>query len=81
MQKKEGRGGRKREKGFNVEGYAKEYTEKIFPNLSPLDHVQGNEVLYGKFNGDTEAVYKYCLEQNKRWEEVLGYKEDPFVLY
>ena len=69
------------DEGFNVEGYAKEYTEKIFPTLIPLYQVQGNKVLYGKFKGDTEAVYKYCRENNKRWEEVLGYKEDPYALY
>lgn len=62
-------------------GYAKEYKEKISKELIPLYNVMGNDVLYGQFNGNPEEVYKYCLEHNKRWEEVLGYKEDPEAIY
>lgn len=65
----------------DLTGYAKEYKERISKELIPLYCVMGDEVLYGKFHGDTEEVYKYCLEHNVKWEEVLNFKFNPDVLY
>ena len=65
----------------DLTGYAKEYKERISKELIPLMCVMGNDVLYGKFHGDTEEVYKYCLEHNVKWEEVLNFKFDPNALY
>lgn len=60
--------------------YAEEYKQKISEELIPLYQVMGNEK-FAEFDFNPNAVYKYCIDNNKRWEEVLDYKPDPNVLY
>lgn len=57
-----------------------QYIEKIGDPI-PLFEVMGNEVLREKFYGTPDAVYAYCLEHNKTWEEVLGFKYEEGVMY
>ena len=47
----------------------------------PLMEVMGNKVLSEKFDYNPDLVYIYCIENNTTWEEVLGYKFDPNVVY
>ena len=61
--------------------YLKLYLEKHKgAEAIPLYEIMGNKKFY-EFNQDTEAVYAYCLEEYKTWEEVLGYEYDPNVMY
>jgi len=60
--------------------YSEKYLER-HDNLIPLYQVMGNDVLYNRFHGNTEEVYKYCLEHNTRWESVLRYEYNPDVIY
>lgn len=61
--------------------YREQYLAEISPNAMPLYCLMGDETLYGEFNGDTEAVYKYCIDNKKTWEDVLNFKFDPNSLY
>lgn len=65
-------------KSYN--SYFEEYVDKIGEPI-PLMQIMGNEVYCNKFDQDPELVYKYCLENNKKWEEVLNYTFDPEALY
>ena len=60
----------------------KEYL-KIYPDAEaiPMMELMGNQILLEKFNNNPDAVYDYCLDVHKTWEEVLGYKFDPNVMY
>ena len=60
--------------------YLKLY-EKKYGDVIPLYEIMGNEIFEKKFHCDTEAVYYYCLENNKTWQEVLDFKYEPNVLY
>lgn len=53
--------------------WAKEYKAKISEELIPLYEVMGNEVLANEFDNEPELVYKYCVENNVRWEKVLNF--------
>lgn len=53
-----------------IEEYMKQFGEPI-----PLMEVMGNEILMGKFHGNADEVYEYCLKVGKPWREVL--KENP----
>ena len=66
---------------FTSEGF-REY-KKVYPKAEaiPMMELMGNEKLFGEFHGEPDAVYDYCLENHKTWEEVLGYKYDPNVMY
>lgn len=57
-----------------------QYKDK-FGDPIPLYEIMGNEIFVNKFYGNTDAVYDYCLQHNKTWEEVLGFKFDENVLY
>lgn len=50
---------------------AKEYKEKTGGDLIPLYMVMGNSIFAEKFGQSTIALYSYCIEHNKTWEEVL----------
>lgn len=65
-----------------MEQFEEQYLKK-FGNLIPMFEVRTNDVLYQKFDGLTEEVYRYCLEKNKKWEEVLkpDVSNDINVLY
>ena len=56
---------------------------KVFPNAEPIPMMElmGNSILVEKFYGNPDAVYDYCIENHKTWEDVLGYKYDPDVIY
>ena len=60
----------------------KEYA-KIYPNAEaiPLMELMGNKTLREKFNDNPDAVYDYCLDVHKTWEDVLGYTYDPNAIY
>lgn len=50
---------------------AKEYKEKTGGDLIPLYMVMGNSIFAEKFGQSTIALYSYCIEHGKTWEEVL----------
>ena len=52
-----------------------EYKERIGEPIA-LYCVMGNQKFLEEFHGEPEMVYEYCLEHNKTWEEVLGFKYD-----
>lgn len=52
-----------------------------FGDPIPLYEIMGNEIFINKFYGIPDAVYDYCLQHNKTWEEVLGFKPQEDVLY
>lgn len=60
----------------------KEY-RKLFPKSEaiPMMELMGDEILWGKFKGSQDAVYEYCIEHRKTWEEVLNFKFDPNAMY
>ena len=60
---------------------AKEYKEKTGGDLIPLYMVMGNSIFAEKFGQSTIALYSYCIEHNKTWEEVLEWEEIPGVEY
>ena len=60
---------------------AKEYKEKTGGDLIPLYMVMGNSIFAEKFGQSTIALYYYCIEHNKTWEEVLEWEEIPSVEY
>jgi hypothetical protein len=60
--------------------YLKMYVAK-YDDAIPLMEVMGNAILREEFYGCTEAVYAYCLEHNKTWQEVLQHKDNPNVMY
>lgn len=66
---------------YYIDGYIEEYKCKISKELIPLYEVMGNEILAKQFDNNPLLVYKYCLEHNVTWEEVLNHKFDPNVLY
>lgn len=49
----------------------KEYKEKTGGDLIPLYMVMGNSIFAEKFGQSTIALYSYCIEHGKTWEEVL----------
>ena len=55
--------------------YLEEYKKKIGDPI-PLMQVMGNEILVERFHDNAYEVYRYCLEHNKTWEEVL--EVEPF---
>ena len=57
------------------------YKSLISKEVIPLYQVMGNEILSKKFNYNTIEVYKYCVENNVKWEDVLEYEEIPGVIY
>lgn len=57
-----------------------QYKAKIGSPI-PLFEVMGNQILQEKFYNTPEAVYAYCLEHNKTWEEVLEFKYEEGVRY
>ena len=63
--------------------YLEEYKKKIGDPI-PLAQVMGNEILVERFHSNAYEVYRYCLEHNKTWEEVLEvepFKEPPEYAY
>ena len=54
-----------------MNGIEKEYKEKTGGDLIPLYMVMGNSIFAEKFGQSTIALYSYCIEHNKTWEEVL----------
>jgi hypothetical protein len=56
------------------------YIEKIGDPI-PLYEIMGNQIFEEKFHNDASAVYAYCLENNKTWEEVLDHHYDEDVMY
>ena len=56
-----------------------QYKEKIGGNLMPLFELMGNKIFDEKFNNNPDAVYKYCIENNVKWEEVLDFKPEYSV--
>lgn len=49
----------------------KEYKEKTGGDLIPLYMVMGNSIFAEKFGQSTIALYSYCIDHGKTWEEVL----------
>lgn len=64
-----------------MNGIEKEYKEKTGGDLIPLYMVMGNSIFAEKFEQSTIALYSYCIEHNKTWEEVLEWEEIPGVEY
>ena len=60
--------------------YFEEYVDKIGAPI-PLMQIMGDEIFCDKFNQEPELVYKYCLENNKTWDEVLDYTFAPDAIY
>jgi hypothetical protein len=58
-----------------------QYMEKTGRDPIPLFEVMGNSILQEKFYNCPDAVYAYCLEHNKTWEEVLDFKYEEGVMY
>ena len=57
------------------------YKKEISKEVIPLYQVMGNKIFVSKFNSDDTAVYKYCVENNVKWEDVLEWEEIPDVIY
>ena len=53
--------------------WEEKYREEI-GELIPRYEVMGNEIFAEEFNYSTEAVYKYCIEHGKTWQEALQAK-------
>lgn len=64
-----------------MNGIEKDYVEIIGGDLVPLYMVMGNSIFAEKFRQSTIALYSYCIEHNKTWEEVLEWEEIPGVEY
>lgn len=65
-----------------MDRWLKEYRKKFKgADGIPTMELMGNEVFEKQFDNDPEKVYLYCVENNVRWEDVLGYEFDPNVLY
>lgn len=47
----------------------------------PLYEVMGNKIFVEKFDGEDYKVYRYCLDHNKTWQEVLEFKYNENVKY
>ena len=60
--------------------WLKEYIEKIGEPI-PFYEIMGNQIFAEKFHNNDSAVYAYCLEHNKTWEEVLEHEDNPNVMY
>lgn len=64
-----------------MNGIEKDYVEIIGGDLVPLYMVMGNSIFAEKFGQSTIALYSYCIEHNKTWEDVLEWEETPGVEY
>lgn len=57
-----------------------EYNDKVGGEplglIVPIGYPEGVEEM-----GGVIAVYKECIKRGKTWEELLGYEEDPNLIY
>lgn len=58
-----------------------EYHRVIGGDYIPMMMLMGNEFFYNEFNYDMIALYIYCIQHKKKWEDVLKFKYDNTVLY
>ena len=63
------------ERHFSADEIREEYMKKIGEPIA-LYCIMGNKRFSEEFHEEPALVYEYCLEHNKTWEEVLGFKED-----
>ena len=61
--------------------WCKEYRKKISKDFIPMYQVMGNEIFAKKFNDNMNELYRYCVENNVKWEDVLEWEEIPDVIY
>lgn len=63
------------ERRLSTDELREEYMEKIGEPIA-LYCIMGNKRFSEEFHEEPSLVYEHCLEHNKTWEEVLGFKED-----
>ena len=67
-------------RALNDDGWREEYMKKFGDPIARYC-VMGSQIFREKFNDNDTLLYKYCLEHNKTWEEVLNFKYDETVDY
>lgn len=69
------------DKSHSPDKVIEEYHRVIGGDYIPMMMLMGNEIFYNEFNYDMIALYIYCIQHKKKWEDVLQFKYDNTVLY